>query len=204
MSWYYTYYVGFEREGKIYPFGPYTAEGKLRPVISRSRSFASDLHNRFYDISKEMVSEEFRNEFLKDSEGDEEEELRDLAYLSYLPIDELPKGDYVKRGYFLIDEVEKYEKDPSDAYMTSPISPVIYAKKMENELKFGPNKPKKDAYGDEYYEPNASDYTYYAYPDYECEEYEAERIRNVAYSLYDYDYNFDKSGAKLVVILSQG
>ena len=203
MSWYYTYYVGFEREGKIYPFGPYTVEGKLRPVISRSRSFASDLHNRFYDISKEKVSEEFRNEFLKYSEGDEEE-LRDLSLLSYLPIDELPKGDYIKRGYFLTDEVEKYEEDPSNAYMTPPISPVVYAKKMEKEFRFGPNKPKKDEFGDEHIEPNASDYTYYAYPDYECEEYEAERIRNVAYSLYNYDYNFDKSGAKLVVILSQG
>ncbi len=202
MSWYYTYYVGFEREGKIYPLGPYNVEGKLCSVISRSRSFASDLHNRFYDISKEMVSKELKNEFLKYAKEDEEEELRELSLLSYLPIDELPKGDYVKRGYFLTEEVERYEENPGDAYMTPPISPTVYAKKMEKEFRFGLNKPKKDDFGEEYTEPNASDYTYYAYPDYECEEYEAERIRNTAYTLYD--YNYEKSGVKLVVILEQG
>lgn len=203
MSWYYTYYVGFEREGKIYPLGPYNVEGKLCSVISKSRSFASDLHNRFYDISKEMVSEEFKNEFLKYAEGDEEEELRDLSLLSYLPISELPTGDYIKRGYFLIEEVEDYESDSDDAYMSPPISPTVYAKKMEKEFRFGPNKPEKDEYGNEYTEPNASDYTYYAYPDYNSEEYESEKIRNAAYRLYDV-YNCEKNGIRLVAILSQG
>jgi len=204
MSWYYTYYVGFVRDGKIYPLGPYDAEGKLCPVISRSRSFASDLHYQFYDISEEMVSKEFKNEFLRNAEDDEEEELKYLAYLSYLPINDLPKGDYIKRGYFLVEDVERYEEDSEDfPYMTPPISPVVYAKKMENELKFGP----KDDYGDEYCEPNASDYTYYAYPDYGSKEYEAKKIRDVAGMLsnfYRIDFYENEHNVKLVAILKQG
>ena len=63
MSYYYTYYLGYEREGKIYPLGPYDCFGKLRDVVNRSRSFASDLHERFWPVKEEEISDELRKEF---------------------------------------------------------------------------------------------------------------------------------------------
>ena len=63
MSYYYNYYVGYKKDGKIYPWGPYNANGKLEPMVSRSRSFASDLHEEFYAVSDKEVSEELRKEF---------------------------------------------------------------------------------------------------------------------------------------------
>ena len=62
MSYYYSYYIGYrDSSGKIYPYGPYDAFGKLYPVIERSRSYASDLHELFYVIPEDSISNELKN-----------------------------------------------------------------------------------------------------------------------------------------------
>lgn len=200
MSTYYSYYIGYkDKNGKIYPFGPYTSEGKLRAVICDSRSFASDLKDEFYPVTKDMVTDEFRNEFgWKNEKGEVELE---LGYLRYLPVSELPDGDGIKRGYFLLSDIESYLKD-GDTWdiFTDSLSPEVYAIKAMNELKFGPPKPKKDEDGFEYTEHPASDYGYFAYMDWHSKESDASRLRMASAALRD-EYEW-KDGCVPVIILS--
>ena len=193
MSYYYSYYIGYKKDGKIYPWGPYTANGDLEPVISRPRSFASDLHNYFRYVSKEEMSDELCKEFeYEDWNGNTRMEVK------YILEDELPNDDFIKRGYFLIDDVKAYEKGLIDDF-DDPISLEIYAAKIQHELTFGKNSPKKDCEGNEYIEPNASDYMYYVYPDYRTKEYESHILKRAIEALRDYT-----SDVEFVVLEKEG
>lgn len=182
MSYYYNYYIGYKKDGKIYPWGPYTADGNLRPIICRSRSFASDLHDYFRYVSEEEMSDELREEFeYEDWNGSKRVEVK------YISENELPNDDFIKRGYFLINDVKvkAYKGDFYDDF-DDPISPEIYAAKLQHELTFGKNQPIKDCEGNDYIEPNASDYMYYAYPDYRTKEYESHILRQALEALRTY------------------
>lgn len=183
MSYYYNYYIGYKKDGKIYPWGPYNANGKLEPMVSRSRSFASDLHKEFYPVSDEEVSEELRKEF--EYEDWNEAKRLDVKYLSE---NDLPTGSYIRTGYFLIKDVEAYANDEHGNFegFYDVISPEVYAAKLQHEMMFGKNQPKKYDEGYEYTEPNASDYMYYAYPNYETKEYESFILRQLIEALREY------------------
>ena len=132
MGYYYDYYLGYQKDGKIYPWGPYTAAGKIKPVFYRSRSFASDLHERFRPVAEDEISDELRADFeYEDWQGDKRIDVK------VLPAGELPGGSFIKTGYFLIDEVKSYEA--GDGWwddFTTPLSPQIYAALLDKELKF--------------------------------------------------------------------
>lgn len=197
MSYYYNYYCGIKKDGKIFPFGPYDRNNKLCHILSRSSSFASDLHEDFRCVNEDEISGELRDEF--ESENWRGERAVDVKYL---PLEELPKGSFIKRGYFLISDVRAYEEDESDFdgfYDT--VSPTVYAAMQDKELKFGPNKPKKDCEGEEYTDPNASDYMYYAYPDWHSKEYEADFIRQFVDEFVDYETKHD---AQIVILETEG
>ena len=49
MSYYYNYYLGYVKDGRVFSLGPFDYSGKLKALLSRSRSFASDLHDRFLE-----------------------------------------------------------------------------------------------------------------------------------------------------------
>ena len=197
MSYYYSYYLGYMKDNKVYPYGPFNCEGKIKPVVENSRSFASDLHENFWAVRDEQISDELRSLFeYEDWKGDKHTEVK------YLPLDYLPDGDYIKRGYFLIDDVQAWEQGGDDSLFYHMIDPVIYAEKMRNELTFGKNMPKKDEEGEEYTEPNASDYMYYAVPQYESKEYEAFQLREAVDSMFDYD--FFKDDMKMVILETEG
>lgn len=198
MSYYYNYYVGYKKDGKIYPWGPYNANGKLEPMVSRSRSFASDLHRDFYPVSVKEVSEELRKEF--EYEDWMKTKRVDVKHLSEK---DLPTGSYIKKGYFLIKDVLAYENDEDGSFegFYDVISPEVYAAKLQHELMFGKNQPKKDDEGYEYTEPNASDYMYYAYPDYVTKEYEAFLLRQLIDALRDYRMDND---VEYVVLETEG
>ena len=179
MSYYYEYYIGYEKDGLIYPLGPYDAFGKLRPAVCKSRSFASNLHDRFMYVSEKKASDELKKEFTYESWNGEP-----VFQCKYLPIADLPKGSFVKEGYFLIEDVAAYRKDSYDFDgFYDRVDPTVYVAMVENELKFGKPAPKKDCEGYEYTPYSASDYMFYAYPDYHCEEYEAWVIRCEANAL---------------------
>ena len=180
MSYYYCYYIGYEKDGLIYPLGPYDAFGKLQPTVCKSRSFASDLHESFVKVPIEKASEELKKEFSYENwKGEQTFECK------YLPIAKLPSGSFIKDGYFLIDDVESYRRD-GDCFdkFYDRVDPVVYVKMMENQLKFGVRLPRKDCEGYEYTPHCAGDYTFYAYPDYNSAEYEAWAIRNEADALW--------------------
>lgn len=199
MSYYYNYYIGYEHEGKIYPFGPYNAINKrIRPVISRSSSFASDLHGRFWNIKEEQISEELGKEF-EWNDGFYETSRFDVKYL---PIELMPDGSSIKRGYFLIDEVRQYEEDEDCEVFSECLTPTVYAAKLENQLKFGRSPEKEDCEGYKYKEPDASDYMYYAYEDSLTEEWESSQILLVAEMLND--YSSLPKGAKIVILEDEG
>lgn len=149
----------------------YDAEGRIHPVVCKSRSFASDLHERFYRVKEEEISAELRAEFEYEFWDSEEKHMPDVKWLA---INKLPSTDYIKKGYCLINDVKAYEEDRCwfEGFY-DVISPHIYAALLDKELKFGKNQPQKDCEGNEYTEPNASDYMFYAYPDYKSEEYES-------------------------------
>ena len=199
MSYYYNYFIGYMHEGKIYPLGPYDAKGNPRDALSRSRSFASDLHEDFYIVRDEMISDELRKIYEYKDYNDEVS----MPRLKYLRVAELPKESFIKKGYFLISDVVLYEEGDGDTdeLFYDRISPSVYAAMMKNEITFGKPEDEYDAEGEKIERHSARDYMYYAYPDYNCKEYEAEVIRTIAYRLETYDL---PKGFELVVIEDEG
>ena len=198
MSYYYNYFIGYAKDGKIYPWGPYDAKGKLNPAIVRSRSFASDLHEDFSPVPEKKISDELRKEFeYEDWDGTKRFEVK------YLPVKDLPTGTYIKTGYFLINDVINYEKSNDETFedFYNVISPEVYAAKLQQEMMFGKNQPQKDAEGYEYTEPNASDYMYYACPNYLTREYEAAVLRMLVGILEDYQLG---TGVEYVILETEG
>lgn len=199
MSYYYNYFIGYQKGKKIYPLGPYNALGEMKAVICRSASYASDLHERFSSVGEGQISEELRKQFeFTDYRG------INCVQVRYLAEKDLPEGSYIRRGYYLIDDVAKYEADDGngdfDGFYHS-LTPQIYAAKLEKEIQFGKNMPQKDAEGNDYSEPNASDYMFYAYPEYQSEEYEASVLRFAASVLKSYSMDDD---IEIVILETEG
>ncbi len=197
MSYYYNYYLGYVKDGRVFPLGPFDYSGKLKALLSRSRSFASDLHDRFFRIQEEMISDELRHEFeYKDYEGEIQ-----MQNIHTLMLDELPKGSYIKSGYFLIEDVERYihTGDPDSFYDRK--DPAVFAAILQNEAVLGAPPTKYDLEGNPYPIRSAADYMYFAYPDYQSEAYEAFLIRQFAEALERYpDIEFDS----IIVLETEG
>ena len=211
MSWYVEYYVGYKTaDGKIYPLAPFDCFGNLRPIIIKSRSFASDLWEKFDRVTLEETTEELKKHFPEGDmycwgDDDNNEELPPWCF--WLDAEDLPKGSYLKKGYFLQDDIAQYERSLEDDSVWfdgfyNMLTPAEYARKMEAELKFGVPKPKKDCEGYELPVYSCGEYGFYIYPDYDSAEYEATRIRQVL-SEFEYDSRIPKD-AKLVVLQTNG
>ena len=204
MSYYYNYYIGYRYNGKFYPLGPFTTHYELKPVITRSRSFASNLYEDFNIIDPTNLSPDLREQFEYENYKGEK-----ICNVKYLPINKLPSKSYIKKGYYLIRDIRRYEKEKQEHgdyfYFDGfydVLSPEIYAAKLQYELKFGKNQLKKNnknCY--EYAEPNASDYMYYAYPDYYSKEYESFLLREAVDMLADY---CDCENIEYVVLETEG
>ena len=179
MSYYYNYYIGCKKDGKIYPLGPYNAYHSLKPVISRPRSFASNLHDRFINIPTEAISDELRAEFeYEDYQGNK------TIDVAYLPEDNLPCDDYIRREYVLIEDVRDYERHHNDGCFEGffeSLTPTTYSAKLQNEIVIGTQTNTAD---ENYH--SASEYMFYAYPDYQSEEYETYIIRLVLDMMKEY------------------
>ena len=209
MSYYYTYYLAYRtKDDKIYPLGPFDYKGEYRYVLSISRSFASDLHDEFWPIKEEMITDElmdvFESHYYLDGYEDRKQQLlEDMKCLKWCSLKDLPKCSYIKKGYFLIDDISSYEKDEDTLDLFyDRLTPTEYALKLENEMKFGAPKPQKDCEGYNITPHSVSDYAYYAYPDYQCAEYEAFILRQAAEMLNE--YNDIPDDAEVVVIDSEG
>lgn len=184
MSQHNSYYICYLKDGKLYPYGPYTNDGTLQPTLDKIQSYSSDLYQYFKRIPKEMRSEEFDKEF-----GAEDER---FITLGYLPYRELPDEPLIRRGYFLIDDVKKYEKYGDDEELFYEyLSPEMYIAKSDNELKFGMPPPKKDCEGNEFEQYSAAEYMNYAYIDSKSVGAEVAAIKYMVRTLNRYDDVFE-------------
>lgn len=209
MSWYVDYYLGYKtKDGKIYPLAPFDCFGNLRPILTKSRSFSSDLWERFERVTLEETTEELAKHFPNDDwchlDDDSEEH---PPWCFWMSVDELPTGSYLKKGYFLQEDISQYERSLVDdnVYFDGfyhMLTSAEYARKMESELKFGIAPPKKDIDGNELENYSCGDYSFYIYPDYECIEYEASKLRSFA---CEYEYSMDRpKDSKLVILQTNG
>jgi hypothetical protein len=184
MSYYYSYYMGVMKDDKkVYPIGPFDEEGKLYSIFTRSRSFAGHLYDEFIPMSDDFIADKDKNNIWADE------------ICKYLPYKDLPNGDYIKSGYFLIEDVQTYEAHEHNSYdiFWDYLTPTAYAAKLDNELKFG--KDKDD-------EHSIRDYMYFCYPEYYCQEYEVAMIKR-AFEAYMAEH-FDVSEDDLVVLETEG
>lgn len=195
MSYYYNYYLGYKYDGKIYALGPFDNTGNLHAILSKSRSFASNLHEEFRKIHEDEISDDIRKhfEYRDDYTG------KNIVDIKVLPIKDLPSGDIIKRGYVLIKDVEAYENGEDDVFY-GVLSPTVYAAKADNERTFGKNQELTDEYGGKYHEPNASEYMYYAWVDRNSVEYESFLITDYYNTLVGYP----EDGIEYFVLLSEG
>ena len=149
MIYYYNYYLGYidKSDGLFYPLGPYDNNGKLKCVFYRSRKFASDIHKEFYRIPSDKYSKQLKEEFsYKDCDGTIQYEK-----VEYLSKKELPSFDYIKSGYFLIDDVKRYIENDKSLYdldvFYEYLEPELFAAKQINELSTGIPPVKYDCEG---------------------------------------------------------
>lgn len=202
MSYYYNYYLGYKdkEDGLFYPLGPFDNNGKINCVFYKSRSYASDLHEDFYNMKEEDYSEQLKNVF---SFEDYEKKIvyEDLAYL---PLSELPSSDYIKKGYFLIKDVERYLEDENRLYnmdiFYDHIDSELYSLMLKNELSIGPRTQEYDCEGEPLEQHSCADYVYFAYPDYLSKEYECHLLNNAASIYEDITYK----GKEIVVLKTEG
>lgn len=210
MSWYTNYTLGYydKSTDKIYPLGPFTANGKLVDCISTSASFTTKLKDRFLAMPFSKLSDElFKALFSSEDYGEvskTEETLRD-NYVGYLPLKDLPSNDYLRKGYFLIDNVIRYEKDLKeegygdiDDLIYDSITPEEYAIRLHNEMAFG-FKPVLDEDGNQM-NHSMNEYMYYVFADTESENYDANTLRTFA-SAFDLSVPRD---TEIVVIKTEG
>lgn len=213
MSWYHSYYIGIKtKDNKLYPIGPFNSAGRPLPIVENSRSFEPEtLDNDFIPVKENMVSDNFKDAFGYTNDETGKTEL-DLKYISYLPVEHLPKGDGLRFGYFLIDEVQRYQKiveeegTPFDFdgfydWMT----PDVYRAKALNEIQFGAPMEVEDDEGYNVTPRSCVEYMPFAYIDYSSAAYMAEKMRmaHYVYSDYELDRDFGDDWQR-VIILSQG
>lgn len=200
MSYYYNYYLGYKFEDKFYPFGPFDIKGHIKPIISRSKSFASDWHEYFNVIKNDNKSEELKAAFPYDDQ---------IKSFKFELIKD--KDCFIKKGYYLIKDVATYENsncwwDQGDLFANS-MSAVEYAESLKKEMLYK-NSPLKAISSEENeesfleYPSPASEYMYYAYPNFYSKEYEMFLISEIATTLID--YNDLPQGAIIMVLETEG
>lgn len=182
MSWYYNLFIGRKIKDGIELVGPYDNKGKIRAVYTRNRHCP------------------FENDFIR-YDGEELKEKLYSDLVSILPYNNLPTGDFIKSGYFLIEDVEQYLKDrETEDIFYDKLTPEAYAERLKTEAILGPPRPKKDIEGNEYEVHSCMDYMYFAYQDYESDEYVAFMIRWII-GILD-PYNFERDD--IVVVMCEG
>lgn len=198
MSYYYNYYIGYRTpDGRIYPLGPFDANGAIHPALCRSRSYASALHDYFNCIPEKDVSNELRKALGYVEDNNEANIQFDGG--KWLPISDLPNGSFIKDGYFLIEDVMRYNRT-GEAEFYDCIPKEVYAAKLQNEITFGQPLPETDEFGQDVTPNSCREYMYFAYPDTESEEYEACVIKLAAEA---FEFTVPK-GASMVVIETEG
>ena len=199
MSTYYDYYLAYMKDGKLHPLGPFTRNNELMCVLSKCKSCASELWEDFDPVKEDLLDDMLKNKFMYEDWNGK----LSLDGVMYLAAKDLPKEDKLRKGYFLIDDVMRYEKglfDLSDLFYEW-LTPEAYAAKSSNELKFGIPKPRKDCEGNEIDQYIASDYMYYVFEDTDSVGYETSIIRRYIYDTIEFDDEVDFDDVYVIVAI---
>ena len=198
MSVYYDYFLGYQKEdNKIYPLGIYDCFNKIHPVYSHTRSMGNGLDNYFWDLPKEKCSTELKEALRLDFDED-----NPFGWLGvrYLTLDEMPDGNFLKTGYFLIEDIQRFLKNKDTYELGECLTDNEYLMKLENEIKFGEPYVDKD---EKEYTYNCRDYYKFSYIDYHSKNYISHIIRSIA-EQYEYVDDISKNKYKMVVVLLIG
>ena len=195
MSTYYSFYIGYKtKDGKYHAYGPFDKFIKLCPVLTKSRSFISNLHHEFAKIEVDEMDYYLESQFTDSVDNKEK-----YSILYYLTFDKLPDGDYLKRGYYDINEVTeclKYDEfDFSDYYTIEE-----YAARLSQAISSNNSEEVE----------RLKKYVYFSYPDTHCEEYDSAIIRHAVsytglFTEYDIEENVKSNGEdfdSIVVLMS--
>lgn len=192
MSEYINYYICKKKKdtGVIYPLGPFDDKGRFICALWKSRSFYTDLPDLFTVVSKDQISDELIDSIFYSSKNkdDLKKDLCDGSYYSfhYCPIEELGSKDFIQSGYYLVDDIKRYELslkgecEFDDFYEC--LSPTLYCQMLmsENSSKYIREYDCEDS---KMKVKHASDYAYYMYPNYQSKEYEAFVLYTIADTL---------------------
>lgn len=174
MSLCYEYYLGLLdiRTNKIDTLGVYDCDGLIHPVLNLYSSNTT-LYMKFSKICCNMFTDRAKSDL----------GLTNETNVSFAYLDSLKESNYIKSGYFLIDDIDEYEKSDGDPFglFEDYLTPVSYIAKKENGC-------------------DVSMYSYYAYPDYYCDAYDIDYILRVYDTISEFK-KFDKSIIQPVVIL---
>lgn len=212
MSYYFNYYLAKRPTagGKVSLCGPYRADGKPCCVLSRSRSYASDLHEEFRRLPSENCEQPLLDAFSWESPVTGERTFEDLKWL---PMSALGGAEPFRSGYVLVDELLRVDEDaladadwdpfahvlaPSQyaAFCQSAYSPNGRPLRIEYEDALAGELAHKDAW--------PSDYVRHSWVVRRSREYEAWLIRSFADELRDDLYAELGRDHELVVIETEG
>ncbi len=171
MSMYYTYYLGYVDENKkLVPLGPFDNEGNFKELFRYSHSTTYRVHDDFYRLSWDALSEEFKEILGKEfnySEGQTFKDVWSFYSWGYMPLNEFINGvksmqHFIKSGYWEMEEIETFLSLPEDekedyicyGNLPYPLRPEVYAAMVAAD----PEVAKKymyyavcDIYVDDYY-----------------------------------------------------
>lgn len=211
MSYYYNYYFGSRNKstGEFDTYGAYDDRSSPLCILSKSRSFASDLHDDMDYIPEEKMSYRMKQFFgYKDFNG--EEKIDNVKWISF---NKLPDSNPIKGRYILKEELINYlnsEHDLSeDEYFTEKLTMQQYNIFAQMYLEDHKKTRKVEVYDlekDEYVFKNVkpTDYVYYQWIDYNSKEYETWLIKTFAfYSGIDL-IDYRKEDNELVLLETEG
>lgn len=147
MSMYYNFYLGYRDDNKrIVPLGPFNNEGKLKELFMYSHHYDISVHEDFYGLAWEDLSEEFKDVLGKDFYYSKDVTFKDVwkeCQWGYLPLDKFINGvksmqHFIKTGYWKIGEIESFlslpEEERNDylynGNLPNPMPPDVYAARV--------------------------------------------------------------------------
>ena len=158
MSTYYSFYFGYKKDDKIYPYGPYNRYGKLIAAMERSGGFINNLQDDF--TPNRIQDDMFSEELIKDLDIDLTNNYSKALY--YLPANELGESNFIKYSYIHMDEIGDYleELEKCDGYFPEwwferSYLPTEYGLKVVNALKRNDSEKLEEL----------KHYEFFAYPD---------------------------------------
>lgn len=203
MSYYYNYYLGQRNKsiGTVSFLGPFSKEGGALPILWKSRSFASDLHESFDFVPKENIdSSIFENKILyKDDDYQQT--------LKMLPLSELKNDSPFKIGYVLRSQLISFFENKDNYFSeTDAFTKVLTAEAFATFAQgyLVDEKPMfiYDWNSHETIKALPTDFVYHSWINYNSPEYEKWFISEVINNL-GLSYRCDKD-SELVILETEG